>query len=844
MNYPAASGRTVKRLRNENAPTKRGITPYRGLKKSLLVSLIIIPALFLSVFAVGRGVTISEIAWAGSADNPTAEWIELYNSTDSTIDLSGWRLVSSDGTPDISLSGSIDPHSYIVLHRAEGRPSGDGILTYTGALRDGGEGLHLYDAAGEEVDSANAQGGAWPAGSAGDTPHAMERIDENGPDSPDNWGSAQKRSADGCCYGTPGERNSLSYTPPQASFTFTPDPAHPDEAVHFAADASVDPSTSVSYYAWNFDDGAIGRGQTFSHTYVQTGSYSILLTVGDDRGGVAHAVKELRVIANTLPCADFSVRSQQGRRVLQSLDPLLFIDESYDPDGEIVSREWDFGDGTTSSQQSPSHTYVHCGDYVVGLDVTDDRGEHAYQTRSLRIESIAPVASYTFPDDIPNVGSQVIFDASGSFDRDGSIASYAWDMGDNGSIDYTSTLPTASLSFPHGGTHRVALQVTDDCGVSSLPFVAEIEVNYPPTPAFQVSNFYPKQAEAVQFTDQSHDDDGTISSWRWDFGDGASSSEESPQHAYNAVGTYSASLTVTDDNGSQATISSQISVANIPPTAHVTANGAEGKSEVATGDTVMFDGSKSQDDKDPVRAGKIVSYHWDLDGDGKFERETTSPSVTTTYPENGTYKVRLQVVDDSGATALSNQVTIIVHDRPPCSSFTFSPNAPTDADEVVFSDASSDADGTITSWEWSFGDGTTSTEKDPHHTFPDDGTYEVSLTVTDDDGEASASCTKTLSVTNAMPVAVFDPPTGAHVGDRVTFHDRSYDMSTHGRIVHVAWDFGDGTFCPGSSGGCDGGDVHNPIHAYASAGTYAVRLVVIDDDGALSSASSTITISE
>ncbi|HHR85907.1 MAG TPA: lamin tail domain-containing protein, partial [Candidatus Acetothermia bacterium] len=117
MNYPAASGRPVERLRNENAPTKRGITPYRGLKKSLLVSLIIIPALFLSVFAAGGEVAISEIAWAGSADDPTAEWIELYNSTDSTIDLSAWRLVSSDGTPDISLSGSIDPHSYIVLHR-------------------------------------------------------------------------------------------------------------------------------------------------------------------------------------------------------------------------------------------------------------------------------------------------------------------------------------------------------------------------------------------------------------------------------------------------------------------------------------------------------------------------------------------------------------------------------------------------------------------------------------------------------------------------------------------------------------------------------------------------------
>ena len=814
------------------------------LKTTLFIMILIIGSMFVtSVLGSGRDVAISEISWAGSSGDPTAEWIELYNTTDSAIDLSGWRLVSSDGAPDISLSGSIDPHGYLVLHRA-GASDSSGTLTYTGALRDGGEGLRLFDAAGEEVDSANSQGGAWPAGTAGDPPRTMERIDEEGPDSAENWASAQTPSSDGLFYGTPGERNSVSYTPPQATFDFSPNPAHPGEPVLFTARASLDPRTSIASYAWDFGDETLGRGQTFSHTYVQTGSYSILLTLRDDKGGVAHVVKNLRVIVNALPRVDFSVRSKAGKRILQSLDPIMFIDESYDPDGEVVSWKWDFGDGATSSQQSPSHTYVHCGDYVVGLDVTDNSGEESYQTRSLRIESIAPVASYTFPDKIPNIDSEVIFDASGSFDRDGSIASYAWDVGDDGSVDYTSTLPTASFSFAHGGTHRVALQVTDDCGVISLPFVSEITVNYPPKPAFQASNFYPKQAEAVHFTDQSHDDDGTVVSWKWDFGDGASSTEESPQHAYDAVGTYSASLTVTDDNGSQATISSQIAVANIPPTAHITANGAEGKTDVNTNDTVTFDASKSHDDRDPKRAGKIVSYHWDLDGDGTFEQETTCPTVKHSYPEDGSYKVRLQVTDDSGATALSNQVTIIVHNRPPCASFTFSPNTPTDADEVVFKDASTDADGTVSSWKWSFGDGTVSTAKDPHHTFPDDGTYDVSLIVTDDDGAASPTCTKTVTVTNALPVAEFGLPAGAHTGDQVTFHDRSHDMSPSGSIVHVAWDFGDGTFCPGSIDGCDGGDVHNPVHTYTTAGSFIVRLVVIDDDGSLASTSHTITISE
>ncbi|NIA03612.1 MAG: PKD domain-containing protein [Nitrospirae bacterium] len=672
----------------------------------------------------------------------------------------------------------------------------------------------------------------------------MERIDPDQPDNPGNWANARNASDNGLFWGTPGERNSVSYTPPQATFSFSPDPAHPDESVLFTANATLDARSEAASYAWDFGDETIGRGQTFSHTYVQTGSYSILLTLRDDHGGESHVVQNIRVIVNALPRVDFSVRPSSQKRILQSLDPILFTDESYDPDGEVVSWKWNFGDGTTSTQQSPSHTYIGCGDYTVALDVVDNSDEHSYQTRSIRISSIAPVASYTFPAQLPNVGSEVIFDASGSFDRDGSIASYAWDVGNDGSVDYSSTLPTASLSFPHGGTHSVALQVTDDCGVISLPFVSKTNVNFPPKPAFQVSNFYPKQAETVQFTDQSHDDDGTLASWKWDFGDGSSQAGRSPQHAYSGAGTYSVTLTVTDDNGSEAAITSQITVANIPPTAHLTANGQEGKSDVSTGDTVTLDGSKSHDDKNPPRAGKIVSYHWDLDGDGTFEQETTCPMITHSYADDGTYKVRLQVTDDSGSTALSNQVTIVVHNRPPSVSFAFSPNEPTDVDEVTFTDASSDVDGTISSWQWTFGDGTVSTESNPRHTFPDDGPYDVSLIVTDEDGAASAAFTRKIIVTNAVPVAGFDLPTGAHTGDQVSFHDRSHDMSPAGEIVHVAWDFGDGTFCPGSVGGCDGGDTHNPIHIYDAAGTYTVSLVVIDDDGALASVTHTITVAE
>ncbi|HDL84823.1 MAG TPA: lamin tail domain-containing protein, partial [Candidatus Acetothermia bacterium] len=222
------------------------------MKTTLIVILLIGGVFAISLVGIARDVAISEIAWAGSAGDPTAEWIELYNTTDSAVNLSGWRLVSSDGAPDTALGGSIAPHGYLVLYRATAKNKKvEGRIYYSGALRDGGESLRLLDPAGNEVDSANRQGGAWPAGSAGNPPRTMERINENGTDNAGNWASARNLSNDGQFYGTPGARNSVSYTPPQATFSFAPNPAHPGEPVLFTANASLDARTKIAAYAWD-----------------------------------------------------------------------------------------------------------------------------------------------------------------------------------------------------------------------------------------------------------------------------------------------------------------------------------------------------------------------------------------------------------------------------------------------------------------------------------------------------------------------------------------------------------------------------------------------------------------
>ncbi len=136
-----------------------------------------------------RAVLISEIAWAGTAASANDEWLELYNATDHPITLDGWHLTAADGTPHIALHGVIPAHGYFLLERTDDSTVSDipADQIYTGALENGGESLSLTDPSGAVIDTANANGGAWPAGDA--PSHAtMERIGL-APDSDAAWGT-------------------------------------------------------------------------------------------------------------------------------------------------------------------------------------------------------------------------------------------------------------------------------------------------------------------------------------------------------------------------------------------------------------------------------------------------------------------------------------------------------------------------------------------------------------------------------------------------------------------------------------------------------------------------------
>ncbi|MDH7507619.1 MAG: PKD domain-containing protein, partial [Candidatus Thermoplasmatota archaeon] len=166
----------------------------------------------------------------------------------------------------------------------------------------------------------------------------------------------------------------------------------------------------------------------------------------------------------------------------------------------------------------------------------------------------------------------------------------------------------------------------------------------------------------------------------------------------------------------------------------------------------------------------------------------------------------------------------------PKANFTYTPLNPTTADTIQFTDTSTDSDGTIISWSWNFGDGYTSSQRNPTHNYMNDGTYNVILNVTDDDG-AKDTKYKIINVTNLPPIANFTySPSSITTIDTVQFNDTSIDND--GAIVSWYWNFGDGS----------NSTSQNTSHKYAYKGTYIVNLTVTDDDGATNSKSRSILV--
>jgi len=403
-----------------------------------------------------------------------------------------------------------------------------------------------------------------------------------------------------------------------------------------------------------------------------------------------------------------------------------FADKSSDPDGNLSEWHWSFGDGQTSSARDPSHAYGSGGTYTVRLTAKDTEGETGSASQQVTVPGPATPLGLTLTTSSTSTTQKVTLNwtrAQGSIVyiyRDGLV------------LQSTPNDGVQSISKNASGAATYILKVCEAATtICSNPATAQFAGGAPTTNAPPNAAFTPVcDAAGCRFSDGSSDTDGNVTAWRWDFGDGDSSTQRNPSHTFGSAGTYQVRLTVTDDRGGEGATTKQVSVGapvNAPPTADLTWS--------CTALDCGFTDASSDGD------GSIATWAWTF-GDGEAAN-VQNPSHT--FAAAATYTVSLTVTDDDGApSTASKQLTVSVpgSNASPVADFTFGCTDLT----CGFTDRSTDADGSVVSWSWSFGDGATSTAQNPNRTYASGGTYNVTLTVTDDDvatHQHSASVTVT-----------------------------------------------------------------------------------------------------
>ncbi len=326
--------------------------------------------------------------------------------------------------------------------------------------------------------------------------------------------------------------------------------------------------------------------------------------------------------------------------------------------------------------------------------------------------------------------------------------------------------------------------------------------------------------EAVAFDGSGSSDDGTINSYVWDFGDGNTGTGISPIHTYATGDVYDVSLTVTDNDGLTDTATTSADINNPP------VSDPNGPYSGTVGVRVDFSGTESSDD------GTIMSYAWDF-GDGGTGIGSNPSHI---YSTAATFDVSLTVTDNDGATDTAATTAIIAaEDLVPPVADANGPYSGTVGETVQFDGSgSSDSDGNIVGYAWDFGDNETGTGVNPVHIYTTTGEFEISLTVTDNDGlQSTDTSAATIGIGPLPPIADVNGPYTGTVGVPVDF-DGTGSSDPNNDIASYDWDFGDGTFVE------DAGPT--PSHTYSGDGIFTVTLTVIDATELSDSASTTATI--
>lgn len=516
-------------------------------------------------------------------------------------------------------------------------------------------------------------------------------------------------------------------------------------------------------------------GDTTTSTTVSSGTHVLYV----DDGAGCTGEDSVTVTYYDAPVANLTYSSGCS-------NPILFTDSTTISGGPtIVSWKWDFGDGNTSIQQNPSNNYAQQGVYVITLIATSSLGCADTITETLSINP-GPVADFS--------NTTVCLGQASNFTDlstvvNSNIIDWQWDFGDSS----TDNTQHTSHQYTSSGLFNVTLTITTDSNCLAQ-ITKAVEVSTTPIAAFTISDICLNQgATPVNTTSIAS---GTIGSYDWNFGDGGSSSLQSPIHSYTQAGVYTIELIAASSGGCADTASQTITV-NGSPTANFTAANA------CLGMAIPFSDLSSSNTT-------LVNWEWNF-SNGMTSAEQ-SPSLV--FPTASQLTAQLIVSDNNGCTDTASS-SFTVYPIPLAS---FSVKDACLNEVSTFTDLSSITSGSVVSWQWDFKDGNTSSSQHPSNMYALDTSYTVQLIVTSDNG-----CTDTLeqlTTVNPLPQVDLVPDLISGCEDlAINFTDLS--SITKGSIISYAWNFGDGATSASQS----------PTHLYSTAGTYSVTLTATSDKG-------------
>lgn len=393
----------------------------------------------------------------------------------------------------------------------------------------------------------------------------------------------------------------------------------------------------------------------------------------------------------------------------------------------------------------------------------------------------APAASFTLNDPGQCLGGNSFTFTSTST---GSGLSARWFFGDGDS----STASPATHSYSTDGSYTISLIATTASGCRDTA-EQTVDVHPMPAPAFTYTTAC--EGDSTAFTNNTTIAGGAISSYQWTFGDGDSSTSFSPKHLYPTGGSYTVELTATSDSGCVAMVDTTVPVGFYPQAQFTNSRGCLGTA------TVFQDGSA-------ISSGSISSWKWHF-GDGD---SSTATSPQHQYQQADTFSVQLIVTSAFGCADTATGT--VITDAAPAADFAVNDTVQCEVgNSFVFTNNSTFGSGSV-SYAWTFGDGDTSTAANPPaQQYTTAGTYTVQLIATSGQGCAD-------SVTKMVQVIVMPQPAFSVNDTAQCFPGNSFSFSTN-TSGSLLWDFGDGQSGTGSS----------PVHSYATADTFLVKLLAI-----------------